>query len=41
MYYIKVDMLWYVSKIYQNYKDAALECLKLRKDGYSPKILKK
>lgn len=41
MYYIKVDMLWYRSKVYQRYKDAWLECIKLKRDGYSPKIIKK
>jgi hypothetical protein len=41
MYYIKVDMLWYTSKLYQSYKDATLECIKLKKEGYSPKIIKK
>ena len=41
MYYIKVDMMWYSSKLYQSYKEATLECNKLRKNGYTPKILKK
>ncbi len=41
MYYIKVDMMWYSSKLYQSYKDAMLECIKLRKESYTPKILKK
>jgi hypothetical protein len=41
MYYIKVDMMWYSSKLYQSYKDAMLECIKLKKQGYSPKVIKK
>lgn len=41
MYYIKVDMMWYSSKLYQSYKEATLECNKLRKQGYTPKILKR
>lgn len=41
MYYIQTNMFWYLSEAYKSYKEAVLECNKLKKQGYTTKIIRK